>query len=71
MKTEDLKDLFGRRIKAKRAALGITQHGLHVATGITTSYLSAIESGKANCSLEAANAIALALGYELGQMLTP
>lgn len=69
MKNEEVRELFGRRIKARRKILGMTQHGLHVATGITTSYLSAIESGKANCSLDSANEIAVALGLELGPML--
>lgn len=71
MKTTELKALFGRRIKARRKVLSMTQYDLHVATGITTSYLSGVESGAANCSLDRANAIALALGQELSAMLSP
>lgn len=70
MKIEALKALFGRRIKGRRHVLGMTQYGLHTATGITTSFLSAIENGQANCSLNSAFAIAQALGLELGSMLS-
>ena len=70
MKIEALKALFGRRIKARRRVLGMTQYGLHTATGITTSFLSAVENGQANCSLNSAFAIAQALGLELGSMLS-
>lgn len=52
LKTEiDNKLEFGRRLKSVRTALGYSQEGLALASGIDRSYIGGVERGERNISL--------------------
>lgn len=56
---------FAERLKARRKAMRITQHALFDATGIAISYISRLEKGEVNPSLEIMAALARALEVDL------
>lgn len=64
---------LGKRIKIVRIKLGLTQRQLSEGSNITEKYLSNIETGKANCSLNSifniANAMNTSLDYLLNEQL--
>jgi len=64
-----LKDRFARAIRASRRARRISQEKLAAAAGIHRTYMSAIERGKVNVSLEVAGRLAQALGMKLSEVV--
>jgi len=64
-----LKDRFARAIRALRRARRISQEKLAGAAGIHRTYMSAIERGKVNVSLEVAGRLAQALGMKLSELV--
>ena len=65
-----LKTRIGSRIRSKRAALRIPQEELAFQVDISPTYLSQIESGKRNVSLEVLYRIAKALKLELSELVS-
>lgn len=63
--------LFGKRLKIKRQAKGLTQAELSEETGITAAYISVIERGRANPSLDMLIKLAEAVGEEAWDMIRP
>jgi DNA-binding XRE family transcriptional regulator len=63
--------LFGKRLKIKRQAKGLTQAELAEVTGITAAYISVIERGRANPSLDMLVKLAEAIGEEAWDMIRP
>ncbi len=63
--------IFGLRLKARRKALGLTQAQLFTATGITAGYLSLVERGRANPTLDMMVQLSEAVGAEIWDMLRP
>lgn len=61
---------IGQRVKMKRLELGISQKDLAEAVNIDYSYVSHIESGTRNISIETAIDIAKYLGLSLDYLLT-
>lgn len=61
----DLKILLGNAIKRKRAALGISQEELAARAGLHRTYVSDVERGARNPSLETMEKLAGALGLSL------
>jgi transcriptional regulator with XRE-family HTH domain len=55
----------GNLVRATRIQLDITQHELARSVGVTRAYVSAIELGRANPTIDVVQRIALALGLEL------
>ena len=49
---KDLSILFGKKLRAKRKALGISQEKLALLTEIDRSYVGRIERGEVNITLE-------------------
>ncbi|WP_051142600.1 helix-turn-helix domain-containing protein [Gryllotalpicola ginsengisoli] len=62
--------LFGVRLRRLRSSLGLTQEQLALLTGINPSNLGKIERGTANPSLATMTRIAVALGVDLGTLLS-
>ncbi len=62
---------FGARVKARRKALGLTQTDIYNRTQIGISYLSLIERGRANPTLEMMIKLSAALGIEIWDLLRP
>ena len=56
---------FGKVIRIRRAALGLSQEGLGDAAGIHATHVGVIERGQRSASLRVARGVALALGVEL------
>lgn len=61
--------LFGGRLKARRKALKLTQVQLFERTGITPGYLSFIENGRANPTLDMMVKLSEAVDTNLCKML--
>ncbi len=63
--------LFGVRLKELRSIRGLTQTQISEATGITPPYVSLIERGKANPTLDMMVKLANAVGSEVWTMIQP
>ena len=62
---EPLRKQFGNTVKALRLASGVSQEAFADSCGFTRSYMSRIERGTANPSLDALEMLADALGIEV------
>lgn len=62
---------FGARLKERRQELGLTQPQLSDQTGITAAYISTIENGKANPTLDMMVKLAKVVGLEVWDMIRP
>ena len=65
----DIKEKFGLRLKTLRKEKGLSQEELALKSGLNRPYLSAIEKGKRNVSLEVMEKLAGALGVEIGELI--
>lgn len=63
--------LFGERLKQRRLERGLTQAQLFEQTGITASYISVIERGRGNPTLDMMVKLAEAVGAEAWDMIRP
>ena len=63
--------LFGERLKERRRALGLTQAQVFEQTGITAAYISLVERGQANPTLDLMVKLAEAVGAEAWDMIRP
>jgi transcriptional regulator with XRE-family HTH domain len=64
-----LKTRIGGRIKGRRATLRISQEHLAFEVDVSPTYLSQIEAGKRNVSLDVLYRIAKALKLELSELV--
>ena len=64
-----MRDRFALALRASRRAKGISQESLAAAAGIHRTYMSSIERGKVNVSLEVAGRLAQALGMKLSELI--
>ncbi len=62
---------FGLRVKARRKALGLTQTDIFKRTGIGVGYLSSIERGRANPTLDMMVKLSAALDVQVWDLLRP
>lgn len=63
--------IFGARFKKRRKALGLSQAKLFDETGISPGYLSNIENGRANPTLDMMVKLSAAVDMEIWNMLRP
>lgn len=63
--------IFAENLKRAREDAGLTQEALSRIAGITSSFLSKIETTQNNVSLDKMIALADAVGKPLSQLLTP
>ena len=63
------KKKMGKRIKAARNRVGLSQEALGAAVGKSSVYMSNVETGKANASLETVVSIANALRVSMDEFL--
>ncbi|HEY3662927.1 MAG TPA: response regulator [Chthoniobacterales bacterium] len=68
MKGTDLRTLFGKAIKAQRAALCISQEELAYRAGLHQTYVSDVERGRRNPSLETVEKLARALEISIASL---
>lgn len=62
-------DLFGKRVREYRTALGLTQQELAERAGLHRSYVGEIELGRRNVTLQTAAKIAKALQVDVTWLL--
>jgi transcriptional regulator with XRE-family HTH domain len=67
-KRESARQIFGRNLRRVRRDKNLTQEELSHATGLMQSYVSEIEAGKRNVSIDAIEAIAKVLKVSLAQL---
>ncbi|QYH38461.1 helix-turn-helix transcriptional regulator [Algoriphagus sp. NBT04N3] len=65
----DIKEKFGQRIRLVRKEKGLSQEELAEKSGLNRPYISAIEQGKRNVSLEVMEKLAVALETEINLLL--
>lgn len=66
---QTLRTAFGQRIRDLRKQQGISQEAFADKCGVMRTYMSRIETGAANPSLEAAKLLADGLGLSLSDLL--
>lgn len=66
---QNLRKSFGQRIRELRKAQGFSQEAFADKCGFMRTYMSRIETGTANPSLEAAKVLADGLGMSLSGLL--
>jgi len=63
--------LFGERLRERRRARGLTQSQICEQTGLTKAYVSLVERGRANPTLDTMIKLAEAVGAEAWDMIRP
>ena len=66
----EIKKRFGAAVKARRNALGISQEELAMRIGADQAYVSRMEAGQMNVTLETAEQVAVAIGADVGDLLS-
>lgn len=66
---QHLRKAFGQRIRHLRSSQGFSQEAFADKCGFVRTYMSRIETGTANPSLEAAKVLADGLGMSLSDLL--
>lgn len=66
----DLSDVFARVLECHRTAKKLSREALAERAGLHQTYIGLIERGLRNPSLDAADAIAEALGVRLSELIT-
>lgn len=64
----DIKRRFGLAVRARRAALRISQEELALRIGADQAYVSRVEAGAMNVTLETAQQLAEALGTDVSAL---
>ena len=67
----DPKKLFGENLKRARQAAGLSQDELAARSGLHRTYVSSVERGHRNVSLENIFALAKAVGCDPRDLLAP
>lgn len=62
---QEIKKLFGKRVRERRLALGLTQQELADCASLHRSYIGEIELGRRNVTLKSAVKIARALQVDI------
>lgn len=65
----DIKEKFGNRLKALRKEKDLSQEELAERSGLNRPYISGIEKGKRNVSLEVMEKLAEALEVGIGELI--
>lgn len=69
MSEGQLQRQFGGVIRARREAAGLSQEALADAAGLHRTYISLLERGQRNPSLEVIHALALGLGTSMATLV--
>lgn len=65
----ELRDIFARQMRERRAEAGLSQEALGLRAGLTRNYIGKIERGEASPTLDAVEAIATVLTTSAADML--
>lgn len=69
MRAGSISKLFGSAVRARRIATGISQEKLAERSGLHPTYISMVERGVRNPTLDSANRIAKALSTSLSVLI--
>ena len=69
MDTENLKKIFGERVKRLRERAGLTQQSVAVAAGLSIGGYCKLERGEVDASWSSVVRLAHALGAEVGEFM--
>ncbi len=61
---------FGRRVRARRTALGVSQMVLAEAAGLHFTFVSSVERGRRNVTLPSVLRLAKGLGVDAGELVS-
>ena len=64
-KAKDVRNEFGKNLRAARIRAGLTQAQVAHRTGLTQQYVSLIEAGRQNLTLSTMTALAEVIGHEV------
>lgn len=70
MSKMDIKQIFGNNIKHYREKKGLTQQQLADLTGLNRVYITDVEGGKRNVTLDIMAKFSAGLGVKIGTLLT-
>jgi transcriptional regulator with XRE-family HTH domain len=62
------REAFGARVRSLREATGLSQEKLAEKSGLHRTYISSIERGQRNVSLQNIHALSAALGVSVGEL---
>lgn len=68
---DDGKTIFGKNLRIARKVLGMTQKDIQRVTGIEQGFLSKVERGKSNISLETMETLSNAVNVPLWRLFLP
>jgi transcriptional regulator with XRE-family HTH domain len=68
-KDMDILVRFGKRVREKRTALGLSQEAFADKANLDRTYISGIERGKRNVAIRNIDAIAKALGVSMTELM--
>lgn len=66
---DDPQTIFGQNVRAARIKAGLTQAQLAERTGTTQQYVSSVEAGQQNITLDTMAALARAVGRDVTALL--
>lgn len=66
----EIKERFGKAVREQRNAKGISQEELAMRIGADQAYVSRIEAGQMNVTLETVEQIATALSIDASELLS-
>ena len=66
---DNLNSRFGRNLKTARLARNLTQQGVAAAAGVKHTYVSKVENGQANLTLDVAARLAAAVGMKVTDLI--
>jgi transcriptional regulator with XRE-family HTH domain len=64
-----LPNLFGREVRRRRVALGLTLEQLAERSGLTPNYIGTVENGRRDPSLSTVMSLAAGLGVPAGELV--
>ncbi len=65
----NIRKKFGKNVKTKRLELGLSQEALAFEAKSNRTYISDVERGMRNPSIEVVERIAISLGVSMGELL--
>jgi transcriptional regulator with XRE-family HTH domain len=65
------REVFARNLRRARRLKDVTQEGLALEAGVPRGYLSRVERGTINISIDNADALARAIGVPLHDLVNP
>ncbi|QNK65806.1 helix-turn-helix domain-containing protein [Variovorax sp. PAMC26660] len=65
------REVFARNLRRARRLRDLTQEGLALEAGVPRAYLSRVERGTINISIDNADALARAIGVPLHELVDP